>query len=306
MTEAAPLVPFVDTHVHFWDLAHKELTYGWLRPGVAHPILGDIEGIKTQRFDSSHLWAEARFANVEHVVHVQAAVATADPVIETQWITDMAARTGRPSALVAHTSLGDGDVELALDRHAQSPLLRGVRDFAVEPALANDQTEHLESGLRALSARGLLLDLDCEWPHMAKAARLARRHPNLVVALEHLGYPRRRDAEYFEGWRRGIDALAAVPSVYCKISGIGMGDPSWSRASIMPWIRHCIDAFSPQRCVFGTNWPVDRLFSSYDAIVAAYRSAVADLSDNEQQQVLRGNALALYRPLDLTDVGDLA
>ncbi|MBO4208426.1 amidohydrolase family protein [Micromonospora echinofusca] len=292
MTDA---VPFIDTHVHFWDLAHPELTYGWLQPGVAHPILGDIEGIKSPRFDATHLWAEARFAGVEAFVHVQAAVGTPDPVVETRWLTEMAARYGHPAAIVAHADLAGADVEQVLDRHGESALLRGVRDFAVEPALAADADQRLDPGLRALTRRGLLLDLDCEWPHMPAAAQLARRHPDLVVVLEHLGYPRRRDPEYFRGWRRGIDALAAVPNVHCKISGVGMGDPRWSSESIAPWIGYCIEVFGPQRCVFGTNWPVDRLFSSYDAIVTAYRDAVAGLSDAEQRQVLHDNAVALYR-----------
>lgn len=288
-------VPFVDTHVHFWNLAHDELTYGWLQPGVPHPILGDIEAIKQQRFDASHLWAEARFAGVEAFVHVQAAVGTPDPVAETRWITPMASEHGHPGALVAHADLDGDDVERMIDQHAESDLLRGVRDFAVEPALHAASSDHLDDGLKALTDRGLLLELDCEWPNMAEGAVMAGRHPDLVMVLEHLGYPRRRDPDYFEGWRHGIDALAAAPNVWCKISGVGMGDPRWTLDSIKPWVDYCIDAFGPDRCVFGTNWPIDRLYSSYDAVVSAYRAAVADLSDAEQSSVLGGNARALYR-----------
>lgn len=285
---------FVDTHVHFWDLAHPELTYDWLRPGVRHPILGDIEGIKHQRFDAAHLLAESRFAGAEAFVHVQAAVGTADPVAETRWITEMAAECGQPSALVAHADLADDGVGRILDEHRVSPLMRGVRDFAVEPALAAGEGERLDAGLRALSERGLLLDLDCEWPQMAAAAEMAKRHPDLTIVLEHLGYPRSREDDYFQGWRRGMRALAAAPNVHCKISGIGMGDPTWSPRSIAPWVASCIETFSPSRCMFGTNWPVDRLFSSYDSIVAAYRGCVAELSAVEQNQVLSLTARSVY------------
>jgi len=295
VTEGTAFIPFVDTHVHFWDLAHSHMTYHWLQPGVRHPILGDIEAIKAPRFDASTLLAEARFAGVEQFVHVQAAVGTPDPVVETEWVTAMAEQSGQPKALVAHVDLGSPEVCASIERHAKSALLRGVRDFAVESALQADTVARLDAGLRALAAAGLLLDLDCEWPYMVKAAGMASGHPDLVIVLEHLGYPRRRDSEYFDGWRRGIQGLATAPNVYCKISGIGMGDNGWTAESIAPWIEHCMDTFGPQRCVFGTNWPVDRLFSSYDAIVAAYRSSVAQLSLSEQRSVLHDNAVAIYR-----------
>jgi predicted TIM-barrel fold metal-dependent hydrolase len=74
-----------------------------------------------------------------------------------------------------------------------------------------------------------------------------------------------------------------------------MGDPDWTAASITPWIDHCLESFGSERCMFGTNWPVDRLFSSYDAIVTAYRASVSSLSLDEQHQVLHRNARQLYR-----------
>lgn len=289
------VIPFVDTHVHFWDLAHSELTYGWLEPGVPHPILGDIEGIKHQRFDMTHLWAEARYAHVEAVVHVQAAVGTVDPVAETRWIQGLAVTNRVLAGHIAHADIAAPGLERQLDRHAEFEVFRGIRDFSVEPLLASGEGARLNQGLRRLTDRHLVLDLDCEWPQMTAATVLAQRHPELVIILEHLGYPRRRDAAYFEGWRRGIDALGAAPNVHCKISGIGMGDRNWSPRSIAPWIRHCLDVFGPDRCAFGSNWPVDRLYSSYDAILAAYRASVNHLSDTQQHDVMHRNARRLYR-----------
>lgn len=288
-------VPLVDTHVHFWDLAHPDLSYGWLAPGVPHPILGDIEGIKHQRFDVAHLWAEARFANVEAVVHVQAAVGTADPVAETRWIQELAETNRILAAHVAHADLAAPGLERQLDAHGEFQVLRGIRDFSVEPLLASGDQSALDPGLRLLAERRLLLDLDCEWPRMRAAAVVADRHPDLVIVLEHLGYPRRRDADYFDGWRRGVDDLSVPGNVHCKISGIGMGDPRWSQESIAPWIQHCLDAFGPDRCVFGSNWPVDRMYSSYDAIVTAYRTSIAGLTVEQQHDVLHRNARRLYR-----------
>lgn len=288
--------PAIDTHVHFWDLAHDELTYGWLQAGVRHPILGDIEGIKHQRYDARHLWSEARFADIGGFVHVQAAVGTTDPVAETRWVDGMTGHLTVPLVHVAHTDLSDvATVEATLDRHGEYACFRGVRDFALEPALAAGEDAAFDHGFQLLAQRGLVLDLDCEWQHMAAAAAMARRNPDLVVVLEHLGYPRTREPEYFEGWKKGMTELATAPNVFCKISGIGMGDPRWTEASIREWVEHCLRAFGPDRCVLGSNWPVDRLFSSYDAILAAYRTTIGGLTEREQAAVLSENARHLYR-----------
>lgn len=288
-------IAVIDTHVHFWDLGHPELTYDWLQPVVRHPILGDIEGIKHRRFDAGHLWAEARFAGVEGFVHVQAAVGTADPVAETAWVADLRGSLGHPAAHVAHADLAGADLERVLDRHGAYPLLRGIRDFAVEPALASGESRALDPGLRALVRHGLVLDLDCSWQNMVQAAELARRHPDLRIVLEHAGFPRNREPEYLAGWRKGISVLGTEPNVHCKISGLGMGDPSWSPHSIAPLVEHCLEVYSANRCVVGSNWPVDRLYSSYDAVLAALRGSVSSLTRAEQEAVLHGNARSVYR-----------
>jgi predicted TIM-barrel fold metal-dependent hydrolase len=289
-------IPFIDTHVHFWDLKHPRLTYGWLAPDAVHPILGDIDGIKSTRYEAEHWWAEARFAAAEGVVHVQAAVGTPDPVEETRWLTAMHARTGYPNALIAHADLGEASIAGVLDAHQESALMRGVRDFSTEPRLAAGEISRaFDHGLRELASRGLVLDLDCEWPQMANAAKLATAHDDLVIVLEHIGFPRSRDPEYFEAWRDAMSVLAGAANVYCKISGLGMKDPLWTLDSIRPWVRQCVEAFGPARCVIGTNWPVDRLYSSYDAIADAYRACLSEYSDAEQQQILAGNARKVFK-----------
>ncbi len=290
-------IPLVDSHVHFWDLTHPRLSYGWLAPQAVHPILGNIDGIKSTRYEAEHLHAETRFANVVGFVHVQAAVGTDDPVEETRWLEDMAARGGVPLAIVAHADLSSPRIEETLDAHlAASSRVSGVRDFATEGALASgDVMTQLERGISHLASRDLVLDLDCEFPQMAAARDLARRHPDVTFALEHIGYPRARTDEYFRGWRAGITALAEADNVVCKVSGLGMCDPGWTDESIRPWVLHCVEQFTPDRIVFGTNWPVDRLYSSYDAIVAAYRRCISEFTAQEQAAMFHRNARELYR-----------
>jgi predicted TIM-barrel fold metal-dependent hydrolase len=288
--------PFVDTHVHFYDLNHPDLRYEWLMPDAVHPVMGDIDELKVPLFGAEQFLSEVQGVNVARVVHVQAALGSEDPVDETIWLQHAAGRTGIPNAIVAHVDLRADDVEAQLERHrAASPLLRGIRDFGdgdylIDPAFAR--------GYAVLGAHGLICDLDCVWEDMAKARDLADRHPETTVILDHAGFPRKRTPEYFASWKRGIATLAQAESAWCKISGLGMCDNDWTVASIRPWFEFCLEAFGVKRCVLGTNWPVDRMFSSYQTLVDAYWEIVSELSHDEQVALFCANADRVF-DLDL-------
>jgi predicted TIM-barrel fold metal-dependent hydrolase len=286
-------LPFVDTHVHFFDHDHPELVWSWLTPESVHPLIGDIDGMKTWRFAAEEFQAETRFANVSKVVHVQAAIGSPDPVVETAWLDGLADRFGIPDGIVAHADLRDplaGDV---LERHAAaSTRLRGIRDFSYGDYLVAPDWQR---GYALLERFGLLCDLDCTFEHMTEARDIARRFPGIPLVLEHAGFPRARTDEYLQAWRAGMASLAEAENAWCKISGLGMCDPRWTVESLRPWVLGCIEAFGVERCFFGTNWPVDRLFSSYDPLIDAYETLIAELSASEREALFSANALALYR-----------
>lgn len=272
------------------------LEWIWLEKGFIHPILGDIDAMKSVKYDISAMEAESRFADVSAFVHVQAAVGSADPVAETRWLTDMRDQSPIPFTIVAHADLGTQDARGQIDGHGESQYFVGVRDFAAEPMLAAGEVNRTyEESLKELTRRGIMFDLDCEWMNMRSALKLAQRHPELQIVLEHIGFPRERTDEYFSSWRDAINELAQAENVTCKISGLGMTDPRFTRASLQRWVESCVEAFGPQRCVLGSNWPVDRLYSSYDVIMDFYRDYIAELSEAEQAQILSGNAARIYR-----------
>jgi len=290
--------PIVDTHVHFWDMrtADLDMAWVWLDKDADHPIIGDIDAIKMVKYDINSLWAEARFAEVRGFVHVQAAIGSADPVTETRWLTGMRESAPVPFTIVAHADLGNEEALDQLERHAESPYFVGIRDFMTEPYLASGEINELfEASLRDVTRRGLVFDLDCGWPNMAAGAELARRHPDLPIVLEHLGFPRARDDEYFETWRSGLRTLAEPGNVICKISGVAMTDPLFTRESIRRWVETCVEVFGPDRCVLGSNWPVDRLFSGYERIMDFYREFMSTLTESEQHKILAENAGRLYQ-----------
>lgn len=283
----------VDTHVHFWDLTYSGLSYEWLAPESVHPILGNINAIKSVRYDIDALKAESRFAGVTSAVHVQAAVGTPDPVEETRWLSRMAEGSELPFVIVAGTNLSADDVEAQLELHSSSSLLRGIRDYGRENFLSDPA---FRRGVERLGDHGLLLDLDCPWEDMPTARDIALKSPETTIVLEHIGYPRdTRSAEYFAHWRSGIEALAEAPNVFCKISGVGMNRDNWTVEGLAPWFEHTIDSFGPERCMFGSNWPIDRLWGSYDAYANAFRQLISGHTDGDQRLMLHGVAERLYR-----------
>ena len=92
-----------------------------------------------------------------------------------------------------------------------------------------------------------------------------------------------------------MQALANEPNIFCKISGVGMMDPKFTLSSIRPWIEHCVSIFGPERCMIGSNWPLDRLFSSYDAVFNIYREIISQYSVEEQIAISSATANRFYR-----------
>ena len=150
-------------------------------------------------------------------------------------------------------------------------------------------------GVGAMAERGLSLQADTPFTRMPELGALANRFPRMWFMLGHTGLPEERSAGYVEAWRRGLRDLARRDNVVVKISGLGMGDHPWTVESIKPFVLEAIEAFGVERCMFGTNWPVDRLYSSLPDLVDAYRTLIADLSPAEQRDLLLHNAERFYR-----------
>jgi predicted TIM-barrel fold metal-dependent hydrolase len=291
--------PIIDTHVHFWNMRNPDpgLDWVWLAKDADHPVLGNIDAIKMLGYDIESLWAEARFADISGFVHVQAAIGSDDPVKETVWLTRMRETAPVPFTIIGDADLGSDNAMRQLDGHCESLYFVGIRDFRSEPMLASgEMIPQFEASLDVLAERGLVFDLDCEWPNMAAARDMAMRHPDLTVVLQHIGFPRSRDDEYFGNWAAGMRTLAEAPNVTCKVSGLAMTDPRFTAESLRRWIDTPLEIFGPDRCVLGSNWPVDRLYSSYDVIMDIYRERLAALfSSDDQSRVLSENAARIYR-----------
>ena len=284
---------FIDCHFHLWDLKEPGLHYCWLMPDGEDPQLGDrLEELKGTTYLIDDYIAETRQANVTRAVHLQAAIGSEDPVKETAWIQAAADRTGFPLAIVGYADLKHPDAAKELERHCQYANTRGIRDFSEGDYLVDPD---FHRGYTMLAEFDLVASLSIDWEAMPKAHDLAQKFPHIPLVLDHCGEPSARDDEYFENWRNGMRTVAQAENVTCKISGLGMADNDWTVDSIRRWVLTCIDVFGPHRCMFGTNWPVDKLYSTYDVLINAYTELIADFTNDEQDAMFSKNASTLYR-----------
>ena len=283
---------FVDAHVHFYDMGHPELFYAHWQPDVVHRTLGTlIRKLGERNWLAEDFIEVTRNANVTKAVHVQAAIGSPDPVTETEWLEEAADRTGFPHAIVAYADLRDPEVERTLERHCEFSRMKGVRDFSYgEYLVAPD----FHRGYALLEKYGLVASIAVGWQDMGKLRALAARFPNIKIVLDHAGLPAERNPEYFEQWAGGLRTAAEAENVVCKISGLGMADNDWTVDSIRPYVLQCIETFGIERGLFATNWPVDGLFSTYDAIVDAYKEITSDFSESERVALFSANTEALY------------
>lgn len=285
----------VDSHVHLWDLTDPSLVYTWLDPANPHAILSpdEVRRLARERYLASDFLADAATGGVFHGVHVQAAVGIDDPVRETRWLEAQRASTGFPDAIVGHVDLTADDAEQTMDRHLEeSPVFVGVRDFGEGDYLADPRWRR---GVVALGRRGLVASVDLTWERMDAAAGLAAAAAGTTIVVDHMGMPLARDPGYFDLWAQAMHRLAKAPNVMCKISEVCMVAHRWDEAASAPWMQECINAFGPDRCFFGSNWPVESLYLGYGELMAAYRHVADAYSADERRALLSGNARRLYR-----------
>ncbi len=281
----------VDSHHHLWDLGRHR--YPWLEspgdPGTTSWI-GDYAPIR-RTFSIDEFLTHAVPCGIVKSVHVEA-IWGGDPVEETRWVQSVADRHGFPQAIVAAVDLRAPDAATQLDRHLESRNMRGVRMSQLSGLISG---RDFRRGFAALAERGLSYDLNIRFEVASEALRLAEAFPQTPILVDNMANPVTLEAGYLAKWSAAMKQLARAPNVVMKVSGLGMADHRWTEASIRPWIRAALEVFGPARCMFGSNWPVDSLYSGYRALVDATRSIVGDLSAAQQLDFFAATAERCYR-----------
>lgn len=296
-------LPIVDPHHHLWDLENN--SYPWLQQEPPPQLVcGDIRPIR-HSYVVKHLRADIGALPVIKTVHLQCDWDPSDPPGETRWLESQATAHGLPTGLVAYARLQDENVGTVLDRHAEaSTRLRGIRqimnwhaDSVLTFGAPNGLMRAAEwrRGFAMLAPRGLSFDLQL-YPHqMDEADELAADFPETNIVLNHGGMPVDRSTDGFALWRAGMRKLAHHQNISVKISGLGMVDHHWTVESFRPIVEEIIAIFGTHRCMFASNFPVDKLYSSYAAVWNAFNAITASLSADERRALFATNAQHIYR-----------
>jgi predicted TIM-barrel fold metal-dependent hydrolase len=150
-------------------------------------------------------------------------------------------------------------------------------------------------GLALLTKYDLSWDLRVPWYHLEEAAEVCREHRDLQIVVNHTGYPLDRSKEQLAVWKRGMEALASCPNVWCKISGLTVKGKPWTLQVNGAVIRETIGMFGVDRCMFASNFPVDSVKASWDWIYSQFKYVTAGLPIEDRRKLFAENALAFYR-----------
>lgn len=295
-------IKIIDAHQHFWDLRYNY--YPWLCDDPLIPFrYGDYSAIRRSYLLEDY-WRDAERFEVVATIHVEAEWDPVDPVGETRWLQDLADQYGLPSAIVAQAWLDRDDVEDVLAAHAEHAAVRGIRhkpNSAASPdtvrlgAPGSMGDFRWRSGYALLEDHGLSFDLQTPHWHLSEAAELAKDFPRIQMILNHTGLPADRTPAGLSAWRSDMETLAAHPNVAVKISGLGQPGIPWTTEGNRDIVLRTIDIFGIERCMFASNFPVDRLVGSYSTIVGGFQHMVAHFCAKDQRSLFHDNALRFYR-----------
>jgi predicted TIM-barrel fold metal-dependent hydrolase len=302
ISDSPEAITLIDAHHHLWDLSMAR--HPWLGERTDTGFfLGDYSSLKHDYLPADYL-RDSSGHNVLGTVHCEAEWDRADQVGETRWISDLHARHGFPSAIVAHAWFHTPNGADILEQQAAFPLVRGIRS---KPITVANPTEKLAggpgtmrddkwlAGLSRLERYGLSFDLRVPYWHLGEAAAVAAQFPNISMVLNHTGFPWDRSAEGLADWRASMEAIARQPNVHLKISEFGLRAQPWNYDSNRAIVRDAIAIFGVERCIFATNFPVAGLRVSYDTLVRSVARMVSDLSAADREALFWRNAARFYR-----------
>lgn len=296
-----PAPPTIDAHHHLWDL--RENNYPWLEGPPFDAHFGSSDHLP-RPYDLARYLEEVAKQSIVKSVHVEAGHDPSDPVRETRWLQALADDHGYPHGIVAFADLTAPNARGILEAHCEFQNMRGIRMMTMSPAQLRGTKGDVRSkmseadwraGFRVLGEMGLSFDLQAPAPLMSEAAEVATAFPDNQILLTHAGLPLDRSEEGMAAWRRGMKKMADCPNIAVKISGLPMTDWSWTVDTLRPVVLETIEIFGVDRSMFGSNFPIDGLHSSFDTLFDAYRTVISGLSAAEQRLLFHDNAARYYR-----------
>lgn len=270
----------IDAHQHFWALARGD--YGWLTP--------DLSAIYRD-FTPDDLAPLLEVAGIDGTVLVQAA----PTVAETEYMLSLADRTPFIKGVVGWVDFEASDAPTQIAALAAHPALVGLRPMIQDIADPHWMLgEMLSPAFAELQKHALTFDALTLPQHLGPLRHLLERHPDMRVVIDHGSKPLIRDALITE-WSEDMAALASDTTAWCKLSGlVTEANADWKIEDLRPYVDHLLNTFGPSRLIWGSDWPVCTLASSYDRWLETTDMLLGKLNSTERQAIMGGNAALAY------------
>jgi len=293
------MIPIIDSHHHIWRKA--DLT--WLQGPMLPRIFGPYEPLRRD-YLIEEFRADLAGSGVVASVYVQANWPKERAVEETAWVQSVSDATGWPQAIVGYADMLSDTAPATIEQLVKFRDFRGVRmqihwhenelyRFAAKPDVAADPV--FRRNLRALAHHGLSFDLQVFTSQMAGAAEMAAANRDVTFVLQHAGMLEDLSPAGVAAWREGLKRLADQPNIVAKLSALGTFLRRNDPAHIAFVTAETVALFGAERCMFGSNFPIEKLWTTYAELIAANRAAIGSLAEADQRLVLHGTAARVYR-----------
>ena len=286
----------IDAHHHIW----RQADLPWLLGPEQPRIFGPYAAIKRD-YPIEEYCADLKGTGVTGSVYVQANGAPNWALDEARWVQAEADRTGWPMAIVAYTDMTSRRCAQDLKALSDIPNVRGIRHqfhwhenplyrFAPHADLCEDP--QVQTNMKLLADYGFSFDLQVFSHQMSGAAALAESTPKVTFVLQHAGMLEDQTKASRTRWLEGMKMLADCPNVVCKLSGLGTFKHRNDAKHIADQARVALDLFGAERCMFGSNFPIEKLWTSYLKLLKAHMDAVPQ---KHQKTVFSETAARVYR-----------
>ena len=288
---------WIDAHHHLWDLTRVQ--YPWLQARGEVRFFGQPDPIRKNYLAEDY--ARDTNGRISRSVHVQVGARPGEELRETAFVADCSQQTDShfPAAAVVAVDLGRTHIEVELDAQLEFPLTRGVRHMIGKspeenPSLPPFIPETWLPNWRKVAALGLSFDLQLTEDQYETVLSVLRKVPDLKLAICHLASPWDRSRDGFRRWRASMRSFAELPNAVMKLSGLSMFCHRWEQDTFLEWSLAALEIFGAQRCMLGSNFPVDSLYVTYDELFKAWEKLIAQCSPDEAVQLAGGTAAAFY------------
>ena len=289
----------IDAHHHIW----RQSDLPWLRGPEQPRIFGEYSSIRRDYLIDEYL-ADIEGSEVSKSVYVQANWHPDEAVQEARWVQEIADEHKYPHAIVAFADFTVQDVRPQLEALSDIPLVRGIRQqfhwhenpsyrFAANAGVV--ASDAVKTNIKHLADYGWSFDLQVFAGQMHDAATLVSDCPDVTFVLQHAGMLEDLSDEGKRQWREGMRTLAERPNVVTKLSAFGTfirrNDPTF----ISQMITEATKIFGADRCLFGSNFPIEKIWTDYESLIASFREAVERLDPGFSNAIFEKTAQRIYR-----------